>query len=76
MDHSLEDRGKFSKGLDLQLWGKVFPDVSGIGWHRPSSAAATESSSCKTAKVSFMGTLGWAGARLVAERGIRNGIRS
>jgi len=72
MDHFLEDGCEFGEDLDLQFWGKMLPDVSGIGWHITSSASATEISSCTAAKVSLVGILGWAGTRLVAGSEIRN----
>jgi hypothetical protein len=77
MDHFLEDEGEFGKDLGLQFWRQASPEVSeigGHGWHKTSSASATEISSCKAAKVSFVETLGWAEARLVAASGIRNAM--
>jgi hypothetical protein len=31
MDHFLEDNCEFGKDLGLQFWGKLTPDISGIG---------------------------------------------
>jgi len=76
MDHFLEGDCELGKDRGSLFWGEMLPDVSGIGWHKTSCASATENSSCKAANVSFVGTLGCAGARLVAESEIRNAMHS
>jgi len=75
MDHFLEGDCELGKDCGSQLRGEMLPDALGISWHITSSASATEISSRTAANVSFVETLGRAGTRLVAARGIRNAIK-